>query len=86
MFRTNRIIAPALFLTIIVGCSFAPPQTQSTLTPPPPQLQGYRTRAAAQSTGQFTSSEEAKIPYSEVIHYPSNWPEISARRDQQNGR
>ena len=30
----------------------------------------------------FDSLEEKKIPYSDVLKYPPNWPDLSAKRDQ----
>lgn len=30
----------------------------------------------------YNSAEEAKIPYSDILKFPDNWPDLSAQRDQ----
>lgn len=32
---------------------------------------------------QITEADELKIPYRDIINYPSNWPDISDRRDRE---
>ena len=33
---------------------------------------------------QYTAAEEEKNPYSDIMKYPDNWPDLSAMRDRTN--
>ncbi len=42
----------------------------------------YREMYDVALTHQLNAAEEKKIPYDEILRYPTDWPELSARRDQ----
>src|SRR5439155_7938762 len=44
----------------------------------------YREDFDRQFTKQLNAAEEKKIPYDDVLRYPTNWPDISDLRDQFN--
>ncbi len=43
----------------------------------------YKEEFNRQLTQQLNKTEEKKIPYEDIIRYPTNWPEISEMRDQE---
>ena len=43
----------------------------------------YREDFNRQFTKQLNAAEERKVPYDDILHYPSNWPDISEMRDQE---
>jgi len=50
------------------------------------QQRVYRERQDLAFERQLNRAEEAKVPYDGVMHYPGNWPGISAKRDGQQSR
>ncbi|HMO25383.1 MAG TPA: hypothetical protein PKB10_03870, partial [Tepidisphaeraceae bacterium] len=42
----------------------------------------YRDRWHTNMVEQFIEAEEKKIPYSDILNYPANWPDLSERRDR----
>jgi type II secretory pathway component GspD/PulD (secretin)/tetratricopeptide (TPR) repeat protein len=46
------------------------------------QQREFREQFNQQATKVFNRAEEGKIPYDEIIRYPENWPDLSARRDR----
>ncbi|MDW8262070.1 MAG: hypothetical protein RMJ35_06050, partial [Phycisphaerales bacterium] len=42
----------------------------------------YREQFDRQMTEQLIESEEKRIPYSDILRYPENWPELSEQRDR----
>lgn len=47
------------------------------------QQQEYNEEYNRQLTSTLNSTREAEIPYNDIIRYPTNWPDISAMRDQE---
>src|SRR5262249_9212586 len=44
----------------------------------------YRERYDRNVVRQYTAAEEEKIPYSDIMKYPDNWPDLSTMRDRTN--
>ncbi|HWP39446.1 MAG TPA: hypothetical protein VNL70_00875, partial [Tepidisphaeraceae bacterium] len=42
----------------------------------------YRERYDRNVVRQYNAAEEQKIPYSDILKYPENWPDLSATRDR----
>jgi type II secretory pathway component GspD/PulD (secretin) len=42
----------------------------------------YRNLFNQQEVRQLNAAEELKIPYSDILRYPTNWPDLSALRDR----
>jgi type II secretory pathway component GspD/PulD (secretin)/tetratricopeptide (TPR) repeat protein len=42
----------------------------------------YRDRWHTNMVEQFIEAEEKKIPYSDILNYPANWPDLSERRER----
>lgn len=42
----------------------------------------YRVDFDRQMSGQLNMSEEARVPYNDILRYPSNWPDLSETRDR----
>ncbi len=93
-----RILAVTALLLLLTACTRQDPTAESiewarSIRPLVQdyaviqQQQIYRERADRAFERQLNAAEEAKIPYTGVITYPDNWPEISAMRDagQQRG-
>jgi type II secretory pathway component GspD/PulD (secretin) len=47
------------------------------------QQRGYREQFNQMYERQLNASEEMKIPYDEILRYPTNWPDISEMRDEE---
>ncbi|HWB54588.1 MAG TPA: hypothetical protein VG722_10360, partial [Tepidisphaeraceae bacterium] len=47
------------------------------------QQRKYREEFSQHLLGQLNNAEEEKIPYDDIFRYPDNWPDISAKRDQE---
>src|SRR5438093_12004048 len=45
------------------------------------QQRRFREDFDRQFTKQLNAAEEKKIPYDDILRYPSNWPDISEMRD-----
>jgi general secretion pathway protein D len=46
------------------------------------QERKYREAMTLQLTKTLVQAEEEKIPYSDILDFPEDWPELSTRRDQ----
>jgi type II secretory pathway component GspD/PulD (secretin) len=46
------------------------------------QERKYREAMTLQLTKTLVAAEEEKIPYSDILDFPEDWPELSTRRDQ----
>src|SRR5205823_9949139 len=46
----------------------------------------YREDFDRQVTKQLNTAEEKKVPYDDILRYPSNWPDVSELRDQSNAQ
>jgi general secretion pathway protein D len=46
------------------------------------QQRFYRERYERNVVRQYNSADEALIPYSDILKYPDNWPDLSAMRDR----
>ncbi len=47
------------------------------------QQRGYKEQRSRETTRVLVSSDEELIPYSDIIHYPDNWPSLSEQRDNE---
>jgi hypothetical protein len=97
--QITRLLIASLGGSVLVGCASAPrdetadavawakairPAVQDSAVIQ--QQRQYREMHDLAFEYQLNSAEEAKIPYTEIIQYPGNWPEISAKRDQRRGQ
>lgn len=54
----------------------------SKTAPTSPNSRKYRELFDREATRQLNSAEEKLIPYDDILRYPTDWPDISAIRDQ----
>ena len=43
---------------------------------------GYREQYQREAVRWYNSAEELKIPYFDILRYPTNWPDLSALRER----
>ena len=47
------------------------------------EQRAYKEEQVRQQTTQFNRVSEQKIPYSDILRYPNDWPQISEMRDEE---